>query len=197
MLRAAHPGCSRARLPCFPTKSTRAPATCQSSALRCSRVRARCQTSPCERRRFERWLFVRRRSLRPHRSAADGGLLSLHSLPTEDRHFQLGAGEDRREHPEARAGRGIAQGVAASSGRPREAVLLRVRLAPLQPQSRRSLADERATRRVRRRSRHPAELALVRRLRGALGAHPRRRAGALQRGQAQVSASMQEVGGPR
>src|SRR5918992_5400417 len=119
-------------------------------------------------------LYVRRSPLRGERPARVRGLLPLHALPAALGRRRLHqcpssarlvlhqprGGADRRLPPRRRV---------------REGLLLGLRLGAVQPRSRRPRRHRRAHGDLRRRPRRPSLLPPVRRLRGAVGTHSRRR----------------------
>ena len=123
-----------------------------------------------------RRLPLRRRPLRDHGAARLGDVLPLHALPAADRHRRLraGAGRPGLVSRRRRARSSSASGRRGDDGWPKcfcsdcgGALWSR---SPTEPASQRPARD------VRRRSRDPAAVAPVRRLRGPVGADPRRRA---------------------
>ena len=131
--------------------------------------------------RDHRRLPLRRRALRAQRAPAQAGY--CHCTRCQRRTGTAASAQARIDGRTFRAdrGRGRRSRLAPSRRRLREVLLRRVRLAPVQPQPRRPVADEHPHGGVRRGSRGAAELAQLRRLCGAVGADPRRRARALPR----------------
>ena len=144
----------------------------------------RCENLSHERCSDNGELPVWRCALCAHRVASRRRLLPLHSLPASNRDGRLGAGTNRRPYATPTAGRGSAEQLATSRWRPREVLLQRLWLAPVQPQPREPSTDERAYGRLRRGPRGTPELAQLCCLRCTVGADPQRRAGALRGGKA-------------
>ena len=127
---------------------------------------------------------MRGHPFRDHRTGDRRRLLSLHALPASHRHRRLSASANRRAHAASAPRSGPAQVLAPPEWRTREVLLRRVRLTPVQSQPPEPHLCERAHGRLRRGPRRETLMALIRRLRCALGANPRGRPRTTTRGQA-------------
>ncbi len=91
-------------------------------------------------RRMPMW----RHPIRAHRTGLRRRLLSLHSLPTPNRHRSLTPCPDRRRHIATATGSRSSKELATPRRRPREVLLRQLWVASVQPQPRASGTDERA-----------------------------------------------------